>query len=91
MRAIIAALAASMLLLPAPNAHAARVVTTFDICAALRHGTSLGVIESTLTAGGYSSSDAGALTGSTVRDHCPDQISNVTAQVKAAQRQRATS
>jgi hypothetical protein len=89
MRALLAALAASTIALAAP-AHAARVVTTFDICAALRHGASLGVIESTLTAGGYSSSDAGALTGRTVRDHCPDQISNVTAQVHAAQRQRAT-
>lgn len=60
---------------------AATIDTRFDICAALRNGTSLAIIEATLEARGYSASNAGALTGKTIRQHCPDQAAGVLAQI----------
>lgn len=71
------------LTLAAP-AQAASIDTRFDVCAALRNGTSLASIEATLEAGGYSASNAGAFTGTTIRQHCPDQAANVVAQVRRA-------
>ena len=68
----------------AAPAQAASTDTRFDVCAALRSGTSLASIEATLEAGGYSASNAGALTGTTIRQHCPDQTANVLAQVRRA-------
>lgn len=81
---ILAAAAALALLLPSPDANAATANSAFNVCAALRGGTSLASIESTLTARGYSEHDAGAFTGAEVRDHCPDMRANVVAQVRAA-------
>lgn len=63
-------------------AQAASIDTRFDICAALRSGVSLASIEAALEARGYSASNAGALTGTTIRQHCPDQAANAIAQVK---------
>ena len=75
-----AAALAAVLTLAAP-AQAAAIDSRFDICAALRNGTSLATIESTLEARGYSASNAGALTGVTIRQHCPDQAAGVMAQI----------
>jgi hypothetical protein len=67
----------------AAPAQAASIDTRFDICAALRNGASLASIETNLEARGYSASNAGALTGTTIRQHCPDQVARVMAQLKA--------
>jgi hypothetical protein len=64
------------------TAQAAGIDNRFDICAALRSGTSLASIETTLEARGYSASSAGALTGMTIRQQCPDQAAGVMAQMQ---------
>jgi hypothetical protein len=74
---------AAALTLPAP-AEAASIDAHFDICAALRNGTSLGSIETTLEARGYNATNAGVLTGTTIRQHCPDQAGNAMAQAQNA-------
>jgi hypothetical protein len=74
---------AAALMFAAP-AQAASIDSRFDVCAALRNGTSLATIEATLEARGYSASNAGALAGITIRQHCPDQTANVMAQVQRA-------
>ncbi|HEY4797049.1 MAG TPA: hypothetical protein VII18_23625 [Mycobacterium sp.] len=71
------------LTLPAP-AEAGTIDSRFDICAALRSGTSLAAIETTLEARGYNATNAGVLTGTTIRQHCPDQAGNAMAQVQNA-------
>ncbi len=71
---------AGALTLAAPS-QAAAIDSRFDICAALRNGTSLATIETTLEARGYSASNAGALTGTTIRQQCPDQAAGVMAQI----------
>jgi hypothetical protein len=75
-----AAALASVLIVAAP-AQGATINNRFDICAALRSGTSLAAIETTLEARGYSASNAGALTGMTIRQQCPDQTAGVMAQL----------
>jgi hypothetical protein len=70
-----------MLTLPAP-AEAAATDSRYDICAALRSGTSLAAIETTLEARGYNATNAGVLTGTTIRQHCPDQTANAVAQAQ---------
>lgn len=52
-----------------------------NICYALRHGAQVVDIETSLLATGYSPAAAGTLAGRELRDHCPDQIDNVTRQV----------
>jgi hypothetical protein len=74
---------AAALALPAP-ADAATIDSRFDICAALRDGTSLAAIETTLEARGYNATNAGVLTGNTIRQHCPDQASNAMSQIQMA-------
>ena len=69
--------------LPAP-ADAATIDSRFDICAALRDGTSLAAIETTLEARGYNATNAGVLTGNTIRQHCPDQAANAMSQIQMA-------
>ena len=81
---IFAAAAVAALLTLAAPAQAATVDSRFDICAALRNGTSLASIETTLEARGYSATNAGALAGTTIRQHCPDQTANVVAQLRTA-------
>jgi hypothetical protein len=76
--AVIAALT-----LAAP-AQAATIDSRYDICAALRGGTSLAAIETTLEARGYNATNAGVLTGTTIRQHCPDQTANAEAQAQIA-------
>jgi hypothetical protein len=71
------------LTLAAP-AQAATVDSRYDICAALRGGTSLAAIETTLEARGYNATNAGVLTGTTIRQHCPDQTANAEAQAQIA-------
>ncbi len=71
------------LTLAAP-AQAASIDSRFDICAALRDGTSLASIETTLEARGYNATTAGVLTGTTIRQHCPDQAGNAMAQAQKA-------
>jgi Flp pilus assembly protein TadB len=78
-----AAALAAALTLTAP-AQAGTIDTRFDICAALRNGTSLATIETTLEARGYSATNAGALTGTAIRQQCPDQAAAVMAQVQRA-------
>jgi hypothetical protein len=68
----------------AASAQAASISPSFDVCAALRNGTSLGTIEASLEARGYSAANAGALTGTTIRRQCPDQAANAMAQVQRA-------
>jgi ABC-type multidrug transport system fused ATPase/permease subunit len=79
---ILAAAAAlvAVLTLAAP-AQAASIDSRFDICAALRNGTSLATVETSLEARGYSASNVGALTGITIRQQCPDQAAGVMAQI----------
>jgi hypothetical protein len=76
-------LAILILAAPAP-ADAASVDSRFDVCAALRNGTSLASIETALEARGYSARNAGALTGTTIRQQCPDQAAGAMAQVHRA-------
>jgi hypothetical protein len=76
-----AAIAAVTLAAPA---QAATIDSRFDICAALRDGTSLAAIETTLEARGYNATNAGVLTGTTIRQHCPDQAGNAMAQARKA-------
>jgi len=77
------AIMATALTFPAP-AEAASIDSRFDICAALRNGTSLASIETTLEARGYNATNAGVLTGTTIRQHCPDQAPNAMAQARVA-------
>lgn len=79
---ILAAAALSTALTLAVPAQAATINNRFDICGALRSGTSLAAIETTLEARGYSASNAGALTGTTIRQQCPDQAARVMAQIQ---------
>ena len=69
------------LALAAP-AQAGSIDSRYDICAALRSGTSLAAIETTLEARGYNATNAGVLTGTTIRQHCPDQTAKVVAQAQ---------
>ncbi len=69
--------------LAAPG-QAATIDSRYDICAALRNGTSLAAIETTLEARGYNATNAGVLTGTTIRQHCPDQAPNAVAQAQFA-------
>src|ERR1700712_3550711 len=71
------------LTLAAP-AQAAAVDSRYDICAELRNGTSLAAIETSLEARGYNATNAGVLTGTTIRQHCPDQTANAEAQARIA-------
>jgi hypothetical protein len=71
------------LTLAAP-AQAGTIDSRYDICAALRSGTSLAAIETTLEARGYNATNAGVLTGTTIRQHCPDQTANAVAQARVA-------
>jgi predicted PurR-regulated permease PerM len=75
----IAALSAALTI--ATPVQAATIDSRFDICSALRSGTSLATIETTLEARGYSATNAGALTGTTIRQQCPDQAAGVMAQL----------
>jgi Protein of unknown function (DUF732) len=68
----------------AAPAQATAIDTRFDVCAALRNGASLATVEAILEARGYTASNAGALTGITIRQHCPDQVANVMAQMHKA-------
>jgi hypothetical protein len=77
-----AALTAAFVL--AAPAQAASINNSVDICAALRSGTSLASIETTLEASGYSATNAGTLTGNTIRQQCPDQTANAMAQAQKA-------
>jgi hypothetical protein len=79
---IFAAAALSTALTLAAPAQAATVDNRFDICGALRSGTSLAAIETTLEARGYSATNAGTLTGITIRQQCPDQAAGVMAQIQ---------
>jgi hypothetical protein len=68
----------------AAPAQAASVDSRLDVCAALRNGTSLASIEASLEARGYSATNAGVLTGTTIRQQCPDQTANAMAQAQKA-------
>ncbi len=68
----------------AAPAQASATDTRFDVCAALRNGTSLAAIETTLEARSYSASKAGTFTGTTIRQQCPDQAANAMAQAQRA-------
>jgi hypothetical protein len=82
---IFAAAAMSVALtLAAPTQATTNGDTRFDICGALRNGTALAAIETALEARGYSASNAGALTGITIRKQCPDQAARVMAQMRRA-------
>jgi predicted PurR-regulated permease PerM len=65
----------------AAPAQAATISNSFDVCGALRSGTSLASIETTLEDRGYSATNAGTLTGTTIRQQCPDQAAGVMAQL----------
>ncbi|BBX45684.1 hypothetical protein GCM10009641_51180 [Mycobacterium cookii] len=71
---------AAALAIAAP-ARAASIDTNFDICGALRSGTSLASIETSLEARGYTATKAGTLTGNTIRVQCPEQAAPVMAQI----------
>jgi hypothetical protein len=76
--ALVAFAAALAIALPA---RAATIDTNFDICGALRGGTSLASIETSLEARGYSAAKAGSVTGMTIRQQCPEQAAPVMAQI----------
>ncbi|MGA9490100.1 MAG: DUF732 domain-containing protein [Mycobacterium sp.] len=77
---IAAAAFAAALAIAAPS-RAASIDTNFDICGALRSGTSLASIETSLEARGYSATRAGAVTGNAIRVQCPEQAAPVMAQI----------
>jgi hypothetical protein len=77
---VVAAAFAAALAIAAP-ARAATIDTNFDICGALRGGTSLASIETSLEARGYSAIKAGNVTGMTIREQCPEQAAPVMAQI----------
>ncbi|HEY1840830.1 MAG TPA: hypothetical protein VGG53_11520 [Mycobacterium sp.] len=81
---LIGAGAAIAALTIAAPVQAGTINSRFDICAALRNGSSLSAIETTLEARGYNATNAGVLTGTTIRQHCPDQAGNAMAQVQRA-------
>ncbi len=81
---IFAAAAMSAAFTLAAPSQAATNDASFDICGALRNGTALAAIETALEARGYSASNAGALTGITIRKQCPDQAARVMAQMRRA-------
>ena len=81
-RSTVAAAAMAAGLAFAAPSQAASIDTRFDICAALRNGISLASIETNLEARGYSASNAGTITGITIRQQCPDQAARVVAQLK---------
>jgi hypothetical protein len=68
----------------AAPAQAASVDSRLDVCAALRNGTSLASIEASPEARGYTATNAGVLTGTTIRQQCPDQTANAVAQARRA-------
>lgn len=68
----------------AGQARASTIDKDINVCAELRSGTSLAVIESELLVRGYTDSDAGAFTGKTILAHCPDQKVNAINQVNGA-------
>ncbi|HTZ13958.1 MAG TPA: DUF732 domain-containing protein [Mycobacterium sp.] len=78
---VLAVAAVGAVLTLATPAQAATINNRFDICGALRSGTSLATIETTLEDRGYSATNAGALTGTTIRQLCPDQAAGVMAQL----------
>jgi predicted PurR-regulated permease PerM len=78
---VLAVAAVGAVLMLAAPAQAATINNRFDICGALRSGTSLATIETTLEDRGYSATNAGALTGTTIRQQCPDQAAGVMAQL----------
>jgi predicted PurR-regulated permease PerM len=80
---VLAVAAVGAVLTLAAPAQAATINNRFDICGALRSGTSLATIEGTLEDGGYSATNAGTLTGTTIRQQCPDQAAGVMAQLSA--------
>jgi hypothetical protein len=63
------------------RAHAETPDQHFNVCYALRHGAPIVDIETSLVAGGYTAADAGVLAGRMLRDHCPEMINEVAAQV----------
>jgi hypothetical protein len=77
--AVLAAFAAALAI--AAPARAAAIDSNFDICGALRGGTSLSSLETSLEARGYSATKAGTLTGNTIRLQCPEQAAPVMAQI----------
>ena len=77
--AALAAFAAALAI--AAPARTASIDTNFDICGALRGGTSLASVETSLEARGYSATKAGTLTGNTIRVQCPEQAAPVMAQI----------
>lgn len=82
---LLAAGAASIAVLTlAAPAQAATVDSRYDICAALRSGTSLAAIETTLEARGYNATNAGVLAGNTIRQQCPEQAPIAMAQAQIA-------
>jgi predicted PurR-regulated permease PerM len=80
---VLAVAAVGAVLTLAAPAQAATINNRFDICGALRSGTSLATIEATLEDRGYTATNAGALTGTTIRQQCPDQAAGVMAQLSA--------
>lgn len=77
----VAAALVALALAIAAHAGAAAIDSNFDICGALRGGTSLASIETSLEARGYSATKAGALTGKAIRVQCPEQAAPAMAQV----------
>jgi hypothetical protein len=77
--AMLAAFAAALAI--AAPVRAASIDTNFDVCGALRGGTSLASIETSLEARGYSATKAGSVTGMTIRQQCPEQAARVMAQI----------
>ncbi len=77
--AALAAFAAALAI--AAPARAATIDSNFDICGALRGGTSLASIETSLEARGYSATKAGTATGNAIRVQCPEQAAPAMAQI----------
>ena len=77
--AALAAFAAALAI--AAPARAAAIDSSFDVCGALRGGTSLATIETSLEARGYSATKAGTVTGNAIRVQCPEQAAPVMAQI----------
>lgn len=81
-RILLLAFATGALLGQSWTAHAASTEQPMSICFALREGASLASIETALLAQGYTSSQAGSVTGLAVRDGCPDLTQSVLSQAR---------
>lgn len=68
----------------APAASASSPSVSVNVCRELANGIGLAALEMELGAAGYSAPDAGTYAGNVIREHCPELIPFVKAQLSIA-------